>query len=135
MRFDEKIIPVHMLIDAFLSMHDPTKARAHGKHAAETGQYRSIIVLENEMAEEAMEILQNCRHQLGKDLSTKVVITDDVTSSFFAAEDRHQRHEEKMFSKGVLDLCTVSLTDWVDQYGRRKSTTWGSAKSVNLNVC
>ena len=38
---DGEMLNPRTLFDCFLSLHNPTKARAHGKQAAGTGHYRS----------------------------------------------------------------------------------------------
>ena len=47
--YDPTILSSRMLVESFLTLHDPTKVRAHGKHALGTGQYRScLFVLDSE---------------------------------------------------------------------------------------
>ena len=43
--FDPAVLKPRILIDCFLALHDPTKVRAMGKHAAGIGQYRSFASL------------------------------------------------------------------------------------------
>jgi peptide-methionine (S)-S-oxide reductase len=109
-KFHPSILAPRVLLDCFLAMHDPTKVRAHGKHAHGTGQYRSCILLdgaaasprdEKEEEEETLvgtahQALTDCRAQLGKELSTELcVLNTPMDDWFFAAEERHQRHDEQ----------------------------------------
>jgi len=110
--YDPGVCPSGVLFDCFLAMHDPTKVRAHGKHALETGQYRSCIFVDGPETERvARNRLEECSRQLGKELSTELRLmggrkqqlatTDAGTSEPFGngwcwrAEDRHQRHDER----------------------------------------
>ena len=98
--FDPDVMQYDVLFDCFLSMHDPTKVRSHGKHAEGTGQYRSSIFCENpEIYQAALVSLGRCREQLGKELSTdlRLMQTPTPDSPFgegwgWKAEERHQRH-------------------------------------------
>ena len=78
--FDPDVLPYDVLFDCFLSMHDPTKVRSHGKHAEGIGQYRSCILCENpEIYQAALSALERCRQQLGKELSTDLRIIQQPT--------------------------------------------------------
>ena len=130
--FDPTVLKPRILIDCFLALHDPTKVRAMGKHAAGTGQYRScIFVVNNEMENAARQALDDCQRQLEKDLSTVIRKMDnDLDSWFWRAEERHQRHDEKRESGKSLDTETVSLNEWLRLYGKRKESVWGSSETM-----
>jgi peptide-methionine (S)-S-oxide reductase len=133
--FDPTVLTARVLIDSFLALHDPTKVRAHGKHAAWTGQYRScIFVLDPMMAQTAHEALKDCETQLQRELVTEVrVIGEDFVSWFWKAENRHQRHEEKRIDGGA-GITTLSFVDWVKEYGRRAQSVFGSSETINHTV-
>ena len=140
--FDADILHYDVLFDCFLSMHDPTKVRSHGKHAEGTGQYRSSIFCENpEIYQAALSSLGRCRDQLGKDLSTDLRLIQKPTpgSPFgegwcWKAEERHQRHDEKLKKTDGEELTTLSAREWLKQYGRRRPTVVGSAETVPVGM-
>jgi methionine-S-sulfoxide reductase len=128
--FDPTILPLSTLLDCFLAMHDPTKVRAHGKHAPRTGQYRSCIFCpEQEQVIVAQEAIQECQASLKKAVCTQVA--SSVT--FWKAEDRHQRYEENRKDR-IIETETLSTTAWLDQYGRRKPSIVGSAQTLEESV-
>jgi peptide-methionine (S)-S-oxide reductase len=85
-KFHPSTLAPRILLDCFLAMHDPTKVRAHGKHARNTGQYRSCILLveapsrdEREGKEESLvdtvqQALMDCESQLGNEMSTELYV-------------------------------------------------------------
>mmetsp|Transcript_16381 Transcript_16381/g.34097 ORF Transcript_16381/g.34097 Transcript_16381/m.34097 type:complete len:566 (+) Transcript_16381:548-2245(+) len=123
--YDPGVCPSNVLFDCFLAMHDPTKVRAHGKHALKTGQYRScIFVTTLELERIAKLCSEQCRQQLGKELSTEIRLMEQHqqhqrqrqqqqqhfngvetgTGEFgegwcWRAEDRHQRHDDRIKGK------------------------------------
>uniref|UniRef100_A0A7S2A4F0 peptide-methionine (S)-S-oxide reductase n=1 Tax=Trieres chinensis TaxID=1514140 RepID=A0A7S2A4F0_TRICV len=118
-----------------MALHDPTKVRAHGKHAGGTGQYRSCVFASDRgTAEAARSALEDCQEQLGKELSTEVRLMDSpVDSWFFRAEDRHQRRDERVKKGGAgFDASTLSMTEWLQEYGRRSASVWGSGGTVQV---
>jgi methionine-S-sulfoxide reductase len=134
--FDPTILDPRVLFDCFLAMHDPTKVRAHGKHAARTGQYRSCILLPPETIASssccesaAHEAIAECQTQLNKDLSTQVrIMAAGSDKWFWEAEERHQRHDEK---RGAADdLSTLSASAWLGRYGKRSESLLGSAETL-----
>jgi len=131
--FDPSVLNPRMLVDCFLALHDPTKVRAMGKHARGTGQYRSCIFVTNaELEHVAREALDECQRQLDKDLSTEIrTMSDDLYSWFWAAEGRHQRHDEKRLGKDTGDLGTLAMNDWLRLYGKRKPSVWGSSETIS----
>jgi peptide-methionine (S)-S-oxide reductase len=131
--FDPNICNPRVLVDCFLAMHDPTMTRAHGKRSTGSGQYRSCIFpLDLEMKQKALNALSDCKAQLGKDLSTEVRLVS--LESFWIAEDRHQLHYERLKQKVGKDVETLSVFDWLLQYGRRSDSVMGSSESVAVDV-
>lgn len=126
--FDPTVLDPRILIDCFLALHDPTKVRAHGKHAQDTGQYRRcVFVTTDAMKSVVVAALLECQEQLKKELSTQVRRMDPrLESWFWPAEDRHQRHDEK---RGGAELSTLSVLDWLREYGKRAEITWGSSQT------
>lgn len=116
--FDPSVLEPMKLLDCFLAMHDPTSVRAHGKRAVGTGQYRScIFVFDDELLSIANEAARACSKQLAKLLCTEVRnVTED---SFWMAESRHQRHDERVKSHDAEERKTIKLNKWLMQYGRR----------------
>lgn len=137
--FDPAVLDLRILVDCYLAMHDPTKVRAHGKHASGIGQYRSSIFLPSgdTRTEETVRLaLRDCQTQLGKELSTQVcVMTSDVSDGWFwSAEERHQRHNERRNECSVQELSTLSASDWLALYGRRAASIIGSSQTINNAV-
>mmetsp|Transcript_61884 Transcript_61884/g.182772 ORF Transcript_61884/g.182772 Transcript_61884/m.182772 type:complete len:680 (-) Transcript_61884:1375-3414(-) len=139
--FDSDVLPPRVLMDCFLAMHDPTKVRAHGKHAAGTGQYRSCTFFAcEEMAGVAAEALRECHFQLGKELSTELRLMPDECSGgqwFWLAEDRHQKHDEKVGKVSRTNvngnqIYSISVQEWLREYGRRSASVLGNAETVQV---
>jgi methionine-S-sulfoxide reductase len=137
------ILRPRILFECFLAMHDPTKTRAHGKHALGTGQYRScIFVKDREMFEVARRVLEECESQLGRGLSTELGAISAEKGCFWSGEERHQRHNERrMFgdhspsTSEVLESCgTLDTKRWLLEYGKRSKSVLGSSESLNLHV-
>jgi peptide-methionine (S)-S-oxide reductase len=138
--FDPNILHPRILLDCYLALHDPTKVRAHGKHAAGTGQYRSCIFLPTDslLQQHVQEALESCQKQLNKELSTEVrAMPCSVSEFFFPAEERHQRHDERR-QEGVCSpeelLSTLAPPDWIALYGRRSDSVLGSARTLDEEV-
>jgi methionine-S-sulfoxide reductase len=133
-KFDPTVLYPRKLIDCFLAMHDPTNVRSHGKRAQKSGQYRScIFVYEEELESMANAALCDCTKQLNKLLCTEVKLHSSK-DSFWVAESRHQRHDERIKSPTDDNLITLTFTKWLLEYGRRSSSIWGSSDSMNMNV-
>ena len=130
--FDASIIEPRVLIDCFLAIHDPTKVRAHGKHALYSGQYRSCIFLPNlKLAEVVQRALMDCQAQLNRELSTELQIkSDDLNEWFWEAEERHQLHEQRR-PNNSNSITTLAVTDWLEHFGRRSQSIYGSAETLN----
>ena len=128
--FDPSILPLRHLVDCFLALHDPTKVRAHGKHAPLTGHYRSCVFCsEPTHVSIVREAIQDCQTALQKDVCTQVAT--DV--KFWKAEDRHQRYEERRNDR-ITETTTLSTKEWLAQYGRRKPSMVGSAQTLEESV-
>ena len=117
--FDPMVLAPKTLLDCYLMLHNPTKVRAHGKHAANTGQYRSCIFLPTSQLEStALDTLAECSQKLGKEVCTEVrVMTPAVDQWFWPAEERHQRHDEKK-AGAAAQTHTLKLSEWIDYFGR-----------------
>jgi peptide-methionine (S)-S-oxide reductase len=130
--FDPNVMNIRTLVDSFFVIHNPTTVRAHGKHAAGSGQYRSCIFLANpDHKSLAREALNDCQSQLQKELSTELrAYGSDLTQWFWRAEDKHQRYQEQR-NEGKL-LSTLSTTQWLEEYGKRSLSIIGSAETNQL---
>lgn len=128
-RFDPQILDSRKLLDCFLAMHDPTNVRSHGKRAQKTGQYRScIFVYDKELELVATSAISDCTKQLAKQISTEIKYHSK--ESFYVAEDRHQRHDERVKSRCDKDLITLTLPQWLQVYSRRSTSVWGSSETI-----
>ncbi|KAL7541233.1 hypothetical protein ACHAXR_010738 [Thalassiosira sp. AJA248-18] len=126
--FDPTVCDARKLIDCWLAMHDPTIVRAHGKRARRTGQYRSCaFVFSEQMQSIAMDTVAACGKELGKELSSEVNLL--TARKFWAAEERHQRHDER---KRGVDLNTLTFDEWLLKYGRRSASVLGSSESIQV---
>ena len=133
--FDPMVLPTRVLLDSFLALHDPTKVRAHGKHAAGRGQYRScVFVVSSGTASIAQDVIEDCASQLKREVVTEVrVMGTDLSSWFWKAEDRHQRHDEKRNGRNA-EVDALSLVDWLEEYGRRAKSVLGSSETINQGI-
>ena len=130
--FDPSVLPPERLLDCFFAMHDPTNVRSHGKRAAKSGQYRScIFVYDYEMEAIATNSIRECSKQLAKLLCTE--IRNESQDSFWIAEDRHQRHDERKKDCAVEQTKTLPLQEWLMKYGRRSSSIWGSSETIQVD--
>ena len=126
--FDPATCDRAKLFDSWLSMHDPTNVRAHGKRAKGTGQYRSCaFVFDDQTFAVAQECIDACSLQLDKELSSVVMMA--TSDQFFTAEARHQRHDER---RGEEDTGTLSFDEWLSKYGRRSATIFGSSETIRI---
>ncbi|KAL7534708.1 hypothetical protein ACHAWF_004919 [Thalassiosira exigua] len=126
--FDPEVCDAARLIDCWLAMHDPTNVRAHGKRAKKTGQYRScVFVHDDQMLRTVNSAVKACEQQLGKELSSEVGVIE--RDGFWAAEERHQRHDER---RRGIDLNTLSFDQWLSRYGRRSAPVLGSSESIQV---
>eukprot|EP00957_Ditylum_brightwellii_P066628 5056754-Ditylum_brightwellii.AAC.1 len=57
---------------------------------------------------------------------------------FWEAEERHQRHDERFkMKKGQHtndsdEIRTLSLMDWLGEYGRRTKSVWGTGETMDV---
>ncbi|KAL7581361.1 hypothetical protein ACA910_021956 [Epithemia clementina (nom. ined.)] len=147
--FDPRILSPRTLFDCFLALHNPTKVRAHGKHAIGIGQYRSCIFLStNQLESMAWQAISDCQRELasGREVVTEVqVMKDTIPPWFWPAEEHHQRHDERKrdgiiasassaggFHDGDAQAMTATLTvtEWLNHYGRRKESVLGSSMTL-----
>jgi methionine-S-sulfoxide reductase len=124
--FDPDILDPRILTDCFLTLHDPTKVRAHGKHAQRVGQYRScIFAFSDKVLSIAQMSVNGCKTQLNRELSTEI----RQIEIFWPAEERHQQHEKQR--RLDIVVSTLSVNQWLQLYGRRQETVWGSGETLN----
>jgi methionine-S-sulfoxide reductase len=130
--FDPKTCEPQKLFDCFLTMHDPTSVRAHGKRAQGTGQYRSGIFVKEE--NEDLELIANqCVSDCSKELS-KMIITEVRRipfGSWWDAESKHQQHDERVKKLSGNQIETLSQKSWLMEYGRRSTSIWGSSITIH----
>lgn len=127
--FDPNICEPRALIDCFLSLHDPTKVRAHGKHEAKVGQYRScLFTTSTKIKNVAIQALEDCQLQLEKKLSTEIYFIEPFHKNWFwEAEDRHQLHDQRQNNR--FDVNTLSFNEWIKKYGKRTKSILGSSET------
>lgn len=122
--FDPAICDARKLLDCFLAMHDPT--RFHGKRDPNTGQYRScILTYEPDLDQIASAAVADYEAQLAKIVATEVKCISP--NGFWVAEDRHQRHDERVKRRSG---STLSEDEWLKNYARRSSSIWGSSAMI-----
>lgn len=129
--FDRNILSIRQLVDCFLALHDPTKVRAHGKHAPLTGQNRSCVFVTD--AKRMMPVVEaaiaDCQKSLGKEVCTQI----ETGVRFWPAEERHQRYEERR-EDSITETHTLSTADWLDRYGRRAKSVMGTAHTLEKSI-
>jgi peptide-methionine (S)-S-oxide reductase len=90
--FDPTVVSYEQLLDVFWKVHDPTQLNRQGPDYG--SQYRSVIFYHTEeqktLAEGSKERLQNSE-ALGRPVVTEIT----EASTFFRAEEYHQRYFEK----------------------------------------
>jgi len=89
-KFDSEEIPYEELLDVFWRLHDPTQLNRQGPDVGT--QYRSAIFVssdEQRRAAEASRERQQERH------AKPIATTIEPATSFWPAEDYHQRYLEK----------------------------------------
>jgi peptide-methionine (S)-S-oxide reductase len=88
--FDPTVVSFDELLDAFWSIHDPTTRDRQGWDFG--SQYRSAIFT-HDPEQEQLAIASRDRHRSNL---TRSIVTEIVpASTFYAAEDYHQRYFEK----------------------------------------
>jgi peptide-methionine (S)-S-oxide reductase len=100
--FDPAVISYADLLSAFWSMHDPTTRDRQGWDFG--SQYRSAIFVHDD-AQERLAIASRDEHQL---TLARPIVTEIVpASTFYAAEDYHQRY----FEKHGGAVCATTVRD------------------------
>jgi peptide-methionine (S)-S-oxide reductase len=88
--FDPDQISYDKLLDVFFSIHDPTQLNRQGPDIGD--QYRTAIFThDDEQAKEA----QASKEARAKDYARPIVTEITPATTFYAAEDYHQRYLEK----------------------------------------
>jgi len=88
--FDPEQISYDKLLDLFFAIHDPTQLNRQGPDVGD--QYRSaIFTYDDEQAADATA----SKKAHGKDFARPVVTQITPASTFYPAEDYHQRYLEK----------------------------------------
>jgi peptide-methionine (S)-S-oxide reductase len=91
-QFDPARVGYEQLVDAFWNLHDPTQLNRQGPDYGK--QYRSVIFFhtpeQEQIALESKEKLQQSRR-----FARPVVTAVEPASSFWRAEEYHQRYLEK----------------------------------------
>lgn len=88
--FDPDQISYDKLLDVFFSIHDPTQKNRQGPDVGD--QYRTaIFVHDDDQAKEA----QASKEAHAKDFARPIVTEITPATTFYAAEDYHQRYLEK----------------------------------------
>jgi peptide-methionine (S)-S-oxide reductase len=88
--FDPDQISYDKLLDVFFSIHDPTQKNRQGPDIGD--QYRTaIFVHDDEQAKEA----QASKESHAKDFARPIVTEVTPSTTFYPAEDYHQRYLEK----------------------------------------
>ncbi len=91
--FDSKIITYSELLDLFWTNHDPTQMNRQGPDIGT--QYRSaIFYLEDKQKKQALNSLKKWRPNL-LDKSKQIITEITKATTFYAAEDYHQKFLEK----------------------------------------
>jgi methionine-S-sulfoxide reductase len=90
--FDPNIITYNTLVKAFFELHNPTTRNRQGFDIGD--QYRSAIFYHNPEQQQTAEKIKNDLNKSGK--FSRQIITEIVpASTFYQAEDYHQRYYEK----------------------------------------
>jgi len=98
--YDPERVSYESLLDVFWEVHDPTTLNRQGPDIG--SQYRSAIFFHNPQQEEAARESKKRRQESGKhrrDIVTEIT----PTSTFWQAEEYHQRY----FEKNGLAHCRV----------------------------
>jgi peptide-methionine (S)-S-oxide reductase len=100
--FDESVIPPHVILDIFFTLHDPTTLNRQG---ADTGtQYRSIMLYADEEQKEQFESAIGRAASLWDDPIVTQVAPLDV---FYEAEAEHQDYFNNNPTNGY---CSIVIT-------------------------
>lgn len=83
--YDESIISLQRLLDAFFFMHDPTQLNKQGPDVG--SQYRSALFPEDD---EQAQIMREYIEKIKPRYNRAVVTTIEEGTDFYSAEDMHQ---------------------------------------------
>ncbi len=111
--YDETVIPLGMILDAFFATHDPTTLNRQGNDVGT--QYRSVIFYtDEEMRIEAHLAVQRAQEHLGEG---KVVVTQVAEAViFYPAEDYHQNYYENHRDAPYCQLVIDPKIEKVQKY-------------------
>ncbi len=104
--YDPDVISYDQLLDVFWDIHDPTQLNRQGPDFGT--QYRSAIFFHDPEQEVAAH---RSKAEAQTRLPRPIVTEITPASTFYEAEDYHQRYLEK---RGLAS-CTVKLREKVDQ--------------------
>ncbi len=90
--FDPQLVSYEDLLQAFWDMHDPTTLNRQGPDIG--AQYRSAVYFHDSKQEEVAKASKESLNASGK-LSRPVVTEVTAASTFWKAEEYHQRYHEK----------------------------------------
>lgn len=91
--FDQSRVSYDQLLDVFWQIHDPTQRNRQGPDVGE--QYRSAIFFHSPAQEAAAKASRDSLQASGK-LRRPIATEIEPASTFYVAEDYHQRYFEKM---------------------------------------
>jgi peptide-methionine (S)-S-oxide reductase len=90
--FDPEVISYEQLVTAFFAMHDPTTRDRQGPDVGK--QYRSAIFAETAEQEQTARTMLD--HLQAGHKGRRAIVTEIVpATTFYRAEDYHQRYNEK----------------------------------------
>lgn len=90
--YDPEVVSYDALVDRFWTIHDPTQLNRQGPDFGT--QYRSVIFYHDEAQKEAAEAAK-ARLDASETLPRPVVTQIVPASTFYRAEEYHQRYAEK----------------------------------------
>ncbi len=90
--FDPETVAYQQLLDIFWTTHDPTQLNRQGPDVGE--QYRSVIFYHSPEQKTAAEASKQEMDASGK-FRLPIVTAIEPASTFWQAEDHHQRYNEK----------------------------------------
>lgn len=99
--FDPEKVSYRTLVETFFVHHDPTTLNRQGPDAGT--QYRSVIFVHNE---DERRVAEEVRAELAasKRFAKPIVTAIEPASTFWRAEEYHQRYFEK---KGIDPTCHI----------------------------
>lgn len=101
-RYDASVIPLPLLLDAYLRTIDPTSVNRQGNDRG--SQYRTGIYWTNEAD---APVVREKRAALERQIGSPVAIEVMPLESFYPAEPHHQKY----LQKNPMGYCHVSLAD------------------------